>query len=123
MQSAAKDVTSYLQQVPNERQETLTKLRQLCLETLESYQESMDYGMPCYKKNSFAEVGFASQKHFIALYILKKDVLDAHRDSLTVKGVSLGKGCIRYSKPEKIDFEVVKKLLVGTYESTSEICE
>jgi uncharacterized protein YdhG (YjbR/CyaY superfamily) len=122
MQSTAKDVTSYLQQVPTERQETLTKLRQLCLETLESYQESMDYGMPCYKKNDIAEVGFASQKHFIALYILKKDVLDAHRDSLNMKGVSLGKGCIRYSKPDKINFEVVKKLLVGTVTSTNEIC-
>jgi uncharacterized protein YdhG (YjbR/CyaY superfamily) len=123
MQSTAKDVTSYLQQVPKERQETLTKLRQLCLEVLESYQESMDYGMPCYKKNSIAEVGFASQKHFIALYILKKDVLDAHRDSLKVKGVSLGKGCIRYSKAEKIDFNLVKQLLEKTSASSSEICE
>jgi uncharacterized protein YdhG (YjbR/CyaY superfamily) len=122
MQSTAKDVSSYLQEVPKERYETLEKLRRLCLDVLESYQESMDYGMPCYKKNSIAEVGFASQKHFIALYILKKDVLDAQRDSLKVKGVSLGKGCIRYSKPDKINFELVKKLLVGTVASTSEIC-
>lgn len=121
MQSTAKDVTSYLQQVPTERQETLAKLRQLCLETLESYQESMDYGMPSYKKNDTIEVGFASQKNYISLYILKQDVMDTHRDLL--KGASLGKGCIRYSKPEKIDFEVVKKLLVGTLESTNEICE
>jgi hypothetical protein len=34
----------------------------------------------------------------------------------------LGKGCIRYSKPEKIDFAVVEKLLVGTLESIHVIC-
>jgi uncharacterized protein YdhG (YjbR/CyaY superfamily) len=122
MQSTAKDVSSYLQEVPKERRETLEKLRQLCLKILTSYEESMDYGGPCYKKNGVAEVGFASQKNFIGLYILKKDVLDAHRDMLNIKGVSLGKGCIRYSKPEKIDFAVVEKLLVGTLESESAIC-
>jgi uncharacterized protein YdhG (YjbR/CyaY superfamily) len=122
MQSTAKSVSSYLQQVPEERQETVAKLRQLCLDVLESYQEGMDYGMPCYKKNGTVEVAFASQKNYISLYILKQDVMEAHKNLLNVKGVSLGKGCIRYSKPEKIDFEVVKKLLVGTLESSSEIC-
>jgi hypothetical protein len=39
-----------------------------------------------------------------------------------LKGVSLGKGCIRYSKPDKINFDVVKKLLVGTSQSTNKIC-
>lgn len=123
MQSTAKDVSSYLKEVPKERYEMLEKLRRLCLETLDSHEENMDYGMPCYKKNSIVEVAFASQKNFIALYILKKEVLDAHRDLLKVKGVSLGKGCIRYSKPEKIDFGVVQKLLEGTIKSTNEICE
>ena len=120
MQSSAKDVSSYLQQVPTERQETLMKLRQLCLETLESYEEGMDYGMPSYKKDGTVEVAFASQKNYISLYILKQDVMDAHRELL--KGVSLGKGCIRYSKPDKINFDVVKKLLVGTSQSTNKIC-
>ena len=122
MQIFTKDVTSYLQEIPKERYEVLVKLRKLCLEILEAYEESMDYGMPCYKKNGIAEVGFASQKHFIALYILKKEVLDAHRENLKVKGVSLGKGCIRYSKPEKINFSVVRKLLEQTIKSSSEIC-
>jgi uncharacterized protein YdhG (YjbR/CyaY superfamily) len=123
MQSSAKDVPNYLKEVSQERLKTLEKLRQLCLKTLKSYEESMDYGMPCYKKNGVAEVAFASQKHFIALYILKKEVLDAHRDALNIKGVSMGKGCIRFSKPDKIDFAVVEKLLVGTLNSTNEICE
>jgi uncharacterized protein YdhG (YjbR/CyaY superfamily) len=122
MQIFTKDVTSYLREVPRERYKTLDKLRKLCLEILEAYEESMEYGMPCYKKDGVAEVAFASQKNFIALYILKKEVLDTYRDALNVKGVSLGKGCIRYSKAEKIDFGVVKQMLEKTVQSSSEIC-
>lgn len=120
MQSTAKDVTTYLQEAPIERQEALKRLRALCLEILNGYEESMEYGMPGYKKNGVVEVGFASQKNYISLYILKQDVMDAHRELL--KGVSLGKGCIRYSRPGKIDFDVVQKMLIGTYQSQSEIC-
>lgn len=64
MQSKAKNVTDYLQEIPEERRE--------CLATLTGYEERMDYGGPCYKKNGVAEVGFASQKNYIALYILKE---------------------------------------------------
>jgi hypothetical protein len=67
-------------------------------------------------------VGFASQKHFIGLYILRTDVMKTHRDLLKIKGVSLGKGCIRYSKPEKIDFKVVESMLKATVESTGVVC-
>ncbi len=82
----------------------------------------MLYGGPCYSRNGEVEVGFASQKNFIALYILRIDVMNAHRDLLKVKGVSLGKGCIRYSKPEKIDFKVVEMMLKATQESRGVIC-
>ena len=45
----------------------------------------MQYGGPCYSRNGEVEVGFASQKNFIGLYILRLDVLNAHRDLLTAK--------------------------------------
>jgi hypothetical protein len=68
-----------------------------------------------------AEVGFMSQKNNIALYILRKDVLDVYRSAIVAS--SIGKGCIRYRNPNKIDFEMVEKLLVGTRESKGEVCE
>ena len=122
MQSTAKNVADYLQEVPAERKPALSRLRELCRATLTGYQESMSYGLPSYSRDGEIEVGFASQKHFIGLYILKNDVMDAHRDLLNIKGVSLGKGCIRYSKPDKIDFQVVEMLLKATLESTGVIC-
>ncbi len=122
MQSQAKDVTAYLEEVPTERKAALEEIRRQCLAVLKGFEESMQYGGPCYSRNGVVEVGFASQKHFIGLYILRTDVMNAHKELLKIKGVSLGKGCIRYSKPEKIDFNVVKSLLKATLQSTGEVC-
>jgi uncharacterized protein YdhG (YjbR/CyaY superfamily) len=122
MQSKAKDVTTYIEVSPAERQETLGRLRDLCQKTLTGFEETMDYGGPSYKRNGEVEVGFASQKHFIGLYILRTDVMAAHRDQLKVKGVTFGKGAIRYSKPERIDFGVVESMLRATVKSEGPIC-
>lgn len=122
MQSQAKDVTAYLEEVPAERRAALVQLRKQCLATLKGFEESMQYGGPCYSRNGEVEVGFASQKHFIGLYILRTDVMKTYQSQLKIKGVSLGKGCIRYSKPEKIDFELVKKMPQATVESTGVVC-
>jgi len=122
MQSTAKNVTDYLNEVPIERKASLSKLRDLCCSTLIGYEESMRYGAPCYSRNGEVEVGFSSQKHFIGVYFLKNDVMNTYRDLLVGKGVSLGKGCIRYSKPEKIDFKVVEMMLKDTLVDPGEIC-
>src|SRR5688572_25142737 len=112
----------YREESPAERQETLRRLRDLCRNTLTGFEETMDYGGPSYKRNGEVEVGFASQKHFIGLYILRTDVMAAHRDQLKVKGVTFGKGAIRYSKPERIDFGVVESMLRATVKSEGPIC-
>lgn len=122
MQSQAKDVTAYIEEAPAERREALTRLCDLCRAELTGFEESMDYGGPCYKRNGEVEVGFASQKHFIGFYILRTDVMNAHKDQLNGRGISVGKGAIRYSKPERIDFEVVKSMLRETVRSTGPVC-
>jgi uncharacterized protein YdhG (YjbR/CyaY superfamily) len=122
MQSNAKDVITYIDEAPAERQEALAGLRDLCRVTLTGFEETMMYGNPAYSRNGVVEVGFASQKKFIGLYILRTDVMNAHKDQLKVKGVTFGKGAIRYSKPERIDFGVVEKMLRGTQESMGPVC-
>ena len=122
MQNTAKDVAAYLDEVPVDRNAALNKLRELCCTLLKGFEESMKYGGPCYSRNGQVEVGFVSQKHFIGLYILRLDVMNAHRELLNVKGVSLGKGCSAISKPEKIDFKVIEMLLKATHKSKGEIC-
>jgi len=124
MQSQAKTVTAYLKEVPAERKAALKKLRELCLTILTDFDESMAYGGPSYSRNGEVEVGFASQKNFIGLYTLRvrTDVMKTHRELLNVKGVSVGKGAIRYSNPERIDFNVVESMLHATQESTGVVC-
>jgi uncharacterized protein YdhG (YjbR/CyaY superfamily) len=120
MQSKAATVDEYLKEVSKERLPAINKIRQLCLQELKGYKEAMRYGGPVYEKNGVPEVGFFSQKNNIALYILKKDVVDKYRDKL--KGISVGKGVIRYTNPAKIDFELIKKMLADNYSSSNTIC-
>ena len=47
-------------------------------------------------------------------------VLDAHRAQLA--SLSVGKGCIRYRKPEEVDWTLVTSLLAGTKATNAEIC-
>jgi uncharacterized protein YdhG (YjbR/CyaY superfamily) len=115
-------VTTYVQEAPSERQQALTRLRDLCRDILIGFEETKEYGGPSYKGNGVVEVGFASQKNFMGLYLLRTDVMNAHKDQLKVKGVSLGKGAIRYSKSERIDFGVVESMLRGTRDSEGPVC-
>ena len=120
MHSKAKDVAAYLQEVPEDRRESLARMRRLCQRHLAGYEEGMDYGMPSYKRNGVVEVGFASQKNYISLYILKEAVVKANRAGL--RGLNVGKGCIQYTRSDRIDFAVVKKLLIDTRKSKDPVC-
>jgi uncharacterized protein YdhG (YjbR/CyaY superfamily) len=118
--SKAPDVQTYIAEVPAERRAAIQKLRSLCKQNLAGYEECIEYGMPCYKRNGVPEVGFASQKQYIALYVLKKDVVDEFRSALSASDI--GKGCIRFRRPDKIDFEVLTRLLRRTADSKSAPC-
>jgi len=120
MTSKATDVASYIKEVPAERRPAIEKLRSLCRQNLKGYEECMEYGLPGYKRNGSVEVSFASQKQYIALYVMKKNIVDEFRRALAT--TSIGKSCIRFHRPERIDFEVVRQLLRRTRESTSTPC-
>ena len=120
MQSRAVDVDAYLDEVPPDRRELLTSLRELCLQVLDGYEESMAYGMLSYTRDGEVELAFASQKKYVSLYVLKQDVLEAHRDRLA--DLNVGKGCIRYAPPAKVDLHVVRSMLEATAASAGPVC-
>jgi hypothetical protein len=66
------------------------------------------------------EQEYLCQKNYISLYILKESVIAAHRVQLA--GLNVGKRCIRYSKPAKIDFAVVEQLLSATRDLAERPC-
>jgi uncharacterized protein YdhG (YjbR/CyaY superfamily) len=120
MHSDVKDVVAYLQEIPENRREALLRLRTLCRELLPDRDELIEYGMPCYKRGDSLEVAFASQKQYIALYVMKKEALDRHRSALGAS--SIGKGCIRFRKAEQMRFDVIEDLLRDVAASEEAVC-
>jgi uncharacterized protein YdhG (YjbR/CyaY superfamily) len=120
VRSDADDVGSYLAQVPADRRAVLTELRQACGRLLVGFDEGMRYGMPTYSRDGIAEIAWASQKRYISLYVMRGDVLDAHRERLA--GLDVGKGCIRYRKPATVDFGVIRSMLAAVAASHGPVC-
>ena len=120
MKSAALTVDGYIDEQPDDWTPTLTRLRAECRAELTGYTESMSYGMPSYSRDGTVEVAFGKQARYLSLYVLKQAVFDAHRADLA--GLSLGKGCIRYRRPDQVDWVVVARLLSATRSSGDEVC-
>lgn len=120
VRSEASDVDGYLAGVPAERRDALDRLRQVCRAELTGFDEVMAYGMPAYERDGAAEIAFASQKQYISFYLMRTDVRDAFEERLA--GQDMGKGCLRFRKPESIDFDLVRDLLKATADGPGKIC-
>jgi uncharacterized protein YdhG (YjbR/CyaY superfamily) len=120
VKSRSTTVKNYIDEQPDEWTPVLRKLRALCRRELAGYKEQMAYGMPSYSLDGQVEVSFAKQSKYLTLYILKKPVLDAYRKDLAE--LSVGKGAIRYRRPEQINWTLVTSLLVETKATSSDIC-
>jgi uncharacterized protein YdhG (YjbR/CyaY superfamily) len=119
-QSRAADVDTYLTEVPGERVEALTRLRDLCRSELTGFTEVMAYGMPAYQRDGTGEFAFASQKQHISLYLMRSDVAEAFADRLA--GHDMGRGCLRFRNPARIDWDLVRDLLHATAGTRGTVC-
>src|SRR5579864_1029333 len=109
MKSKAASVQEYVAEVPADRRKAIAQLRSLCKKNLVGFEESIDYGMPCYMRDRVMGFAFASQKQYISLYGCGSSAVKDLRAKLA--GSSKGKGCVRFTNPEKINFDVVDELL------------
>ena len=112
VQSKAVSVDDYMASVSPLRASAMAKIRASALRNLPDHAESMRYGMPTYSRGDDAP-GFAfnSQKQYISLY-LSPSVNTLNAEAL--KGLDAGKSCIRFRKPEQIDFALLDRLLADT---------
>lgn len=117
---ASAEIDQYLAGVPADRYDALVRLRTSCRDELVGFTEAMAYGMPSYLRDDVVEVAFASQKQYISIYLLRTDVRDAYADRLA--GLDMGKGCLRYRKPDAIDFDLVRDLLRSTAATRHNVC-
>jgi uncharacterized protein YdhG (YjbR/CyaY superfamily) len=120
VRSDADDVDSYLALVPERRRAVLSEMRDVCRSLLAGFAESMKYGMPTYSRDGAAEIAWASQEQYISLYVMRAEVLDAHRRQLA--GPDVGKGCIRYRSRAAVNFTVVRSMLTAVAASHGPVC-
>jgi uncharacterized protein YdhG (YjbR/CyaY superfamily) len=112
MTSDAESVEAYIEESPDKRKEALQKIRALCTEHLPDHDEGMNYKMPSYALDGNVQVAFASQKQHICVYFLIHAVMLNKPERL--EGVNHGKGCLRFSNPSKINYELLTTLLQET---------
>lgn len=132
MQSKAATVDEYVDELPEERKDAIQKLRKEIKKNLpKGFQETMSYGMigyvvphsiypkgyHCNPKLPLPFINIASQKNFIAIYhmgiyaipTLLKWFTEEYPKHATIK-LDMGKGCMRFKKPESIPFKLFGEL-------------
>ena len=103
-----KEVDAYLQNLESERRTALEELRSLIFEVVPDAVETMRYRMPAYEYDGRQLCLFASQKHYMSLY-LDTEIVEKHREEL--KGLSVGKSCIRFKRFEALPRETIELML------------
>jgi uncharacterized protein YdhG (YjbR/CyaY superfamily) len=104
-------VDEYLGNLAAERKLALTELRELLLTTVPQAEESLRYRMPTYEYEDDVLCAFASKKHYISLY-MDTELVDKHRHQL--KGLDVGKSCIRFRKLDRLPLDTVRTILLET---------
>tara|TARA_R110002126_G_scaffold20963_8_gene76628 strand:+ start:866 stop:1321 length:456 start_codon:yes stop_codon:yes gene_type:complete len=132
MQSKATSPKQYLEELPEDRKEPVSKLRQQILDNLpKGIEEAMNYGMlgyvvphtvypdgyHCDPKSPLPFMNLASQKNFVAVYSMvlysKKDLLDWFISEYAKRckyKLDMGKSCIRFKRMDDIPFGLIGEL-------------
>jgi len=131
MQSNAKDVKSYLAELPDERRKAIETVRHVILANLPpGYEEVMNWGMITYqvplqdypdtyngKPLMFAAL--ASQKNHMSLYLTSIYADDSSRHAFeeayrqTGKRYDVGKSCVRFRKLEDLPLDLIGKSIAS----------
>ena len=137
MQSSAKTVNEYLNELPEERKTPFLKLRESILNNLpKGFEEQMSYGMlgyvvphtiypngyHCTPKLPLPFINIASQKNFIALHHMgiyaNPELLEwfiTEYPKRSSQKLDMGKGCIRFKKFDQIPFDLIAELARKMY--------
>ena len=132
MISKAVTVDEYINELPEERREAILKLRQLLKSKLpKGFQEQMAYGMityvvphslypqgyHCKPEQALPFISLGSQKNYIALHHMglyaNETLLNWFQTEYAKASkykLDMGKGCVRFKKPEHIPYELIAEL-------------
>lgn len=133
MQSKATSPDQYLNELPKDRKEAVTLLRNITLKSLpKGFEETMQYGMlsyvvphsiypkgyHCKPTDALPFFSIASQKSSINIYhiglYMDKTIYNwfvAEYPKYSNAKIDMGKSCIRFKKTEQIPIELIGELL------------
>lgn len=132
VQSKAVTVEQFLADLPEDRRETIRKVRELVRKNLpKGYEEMISFGMLCwgiplsrypdtYNGQPLCFTALAAQKNYYALYLMSEysDPSDeqALRDAYKKAGkkLDMGKSCLRFKSLDDLVPEAVAQAISGT---------
>ena len=82
------------------RKEKLLQIRAIILEKGYGFKERINYKMLCYTDEKGDLLHLNAQKNYVSLYVGDSSKIDT--DGSLLKGLDLGKGCIRFKKSVNI---------------------
>ncbi len=143
VQSKATTIEEYLNELPEEKREVISTVREVILKHLpDGYQEAMNYGMinyeipletypDTYNGKPLSYISLAAQKNHYALYLmcayqdpaLKARLQDAFDEA--GKTMDMGKSCLRFKRLEDLPLDAIGQLVssmspeefIGSYEA------
>lgn len=131
-QSKASTVDEYLNELPDDRKQTLSTLRSIIRKNLpDGYEEGMQFGMigyyiplerypTTYNNQPLSYIALASQKQYVSLYlncVYSDDELESQFRSeweATGKKLNMGKSCVRFKTLEDVPLDVMGRTIAST---------
>jgi uncharacterized protein YdhG (YjbR/CyaY superfamily) len=132
VQSKATTVEQYLEELPPERREVVSRVRKTILDNLpQGYSESMNWGMisyeipledypDTYNGQPLGYLALAAQKRYYSLYMMGV-YGDSEQEAKLTEGfkeagkkLDMGKSCVRFRKLEDVPLDVLGELIAST---------
>lgn len=112
MRSTVRNASTYFELLDEDRREPLLVLRKLIKTVWPDVVEDMEREMPTYHLNGHAFCALASQKHFMALYIIPHDLLKAFKKDLMI--YNRGLSCIRFKRLDTATLDLFDRIIKYT---------
>lgn len=130
--SKAATVEEYLNELPEDRREVISAVRDVVLRNLpEGYRETMNWGMIAYEiplerypdtynGQPLAYAALAAQKNYYALYLTCAYEAPGSADWIAEefrkagKKLDMGKSCLRFKRLDDLPLDVIGKVIAST---------
>jgi len=132
MRSEAQTVRDYLDQLPEDRRQVISRVRDIILAHLpDGYEETMNWGMisyeiplerypDTYNGQPLGYLALAAQKNYNALYLMgvygdterERALKDAHESA--GKKLNMGKSCLRFKKLDDLELDAIADVVRST---------